>query len=204
MQNLTFGFLKTLAKWSFLNEYLYPMKQVLAFAGSNSSTSINHQLIQFAASKMVGHHVKVIKLTDFPLPMFSEDLERERGYPIELSLLKNEIDKVDALLISVNEHNGTVSAFFKNTMDWLSRLEYKFLADKKILLMSTSNGKRGALSALEYTKGILPRYGGEVVESFAFPSFSDNFSIEQQEITNEVLQMGFIDVLQNFAHQIDD
>ncbi|MBZ0328227.1 MAG: NAD(P)H-dependent oxidoreductase [Altibacter sp.] len=179
------------------------MKKILAFAGSNSSTSINHQLVQYAASKMVGHQVKVVRLTDFPLPLFSEDLEREKGYPIELSLLKNEIAAVDALLISVNEHNGTVSAFFKNTMDWLSRLEYKFLIDKKVLLMSTSNGKRGALSALEYTKGVLPRYGGTVIESFAFPSFSENFSVEKKEITNEVLQLGFIDVLQNFAHEID-
>jgi NAD(P)H-dependent FMN reductase len=179
------------------------MKKILAFAGSNSSTSINHQLIQFAASKVVGHQVKVIALSDFPLPMYSEDQEREKGYPVELNLLKNEIAAVDALLISVNEHNGTVSAFFKNTMDWLSRLEYKFLADKQILLMSTSNGKRGALSALEYTKGVLPRYGGEVIESFAFPSFSENFSVDQKEITNEVLQLGFIDVLQNFAHHID-
>jgi NAD(P)H-dependent FMN reductase len=139
------------------------MKQVLAFAGSNSSTSINHQLVLFAASKIVGHEVKVIKMTDFPVPMFSEDLEKKEGYPMTLRLLKNEIAAADALLISVNEHNGGVSAFFKNTMDWLSRLEYKFLAEKKILLMSTSNGKRGALSALEYTKGVLPRYGGEVI-----------------------------------------
>ena len=179
------------------------MKKILAFAGSNSSTSINQKLIDFAASKISGHEIQHIKLTDYNLPLFGVDIEKNRGYSVELSLLRNEIMDADALMISVNEHNGAVSAFFKNVIDWLSRIEYKFLADKKILLMSTSPGKRGAASALEYTKGIIPRFGGEVVESFSFPSFEENFSEEQQTITNEVLLLGFLDVIQNFEHQID-
>ena len=179
------------------------MKKILAFAGSNSSTSINHQLVEFAASQITAHEVKVIRLTDYPLELFSEDVEREKGYSVELRLLKNEIADADALLISANEHNRAPSAFFKNILDWLSRLEYKFLKDKKILLMSTSNGKLGASSSLAILKTILPRFDGEVVESFSFPSFEDNFSVEDQKITDELLALGFKDVLENFQQQID-
>src|SRR5690606_1728932 len=96
-----------------------------------------------------------------------------------------------ALVISVNEHNGMVSAYFKNTIDWLSRLDRKFLEGKKVLLMSTSNGKRGAASALEYTKNILPRFGATVDESFSIPFYSENFSEETNSISNEVLLLGF-------------
>lgn len=178
------------------------MKKILAFAGSNSSTSINQQLVEFAASQITANKVKLIKLTDFPLEIFSEDLEKERGYSVNLRLLLNEIKEADALMISVNEHNGGPSAFFKNIMDWLSRIEYKFLAGKKILLMSTSTGEKGGAASFEYVKSRIPRHDGEVVESFSFPSFSKNFSTEENNITEEILSIGFTDVLQNFEHQI--
>jgi NAD(P)H-dependent FMN reductase len=135
--------------------------------------------------------------------MFGEDIEREKGYSVDLKMLYNKIKEADALVISVNEHNGMVSAYFKNTMDWLSRNDRNFLEGKKILLMSTSNGKRGAASALEYTKNVLPRFGGTIVESFSFPSYSENFSEETQSISSEVLLLGFTDVIQNFVHQIE-
>lgn len=179
------------------------MKKVIAFAGSNSSRSINHVLINFAASHISNSDTRVIKLTDYELPMFSEDLERSEGYSLPLKNLYNEIREADGLILSVNEYNGTVSAYFKNVIDWLSRIDRQFLAGKKILLMSTSSGKRGAASALEYTKGVLPRFGGEIVESFSFPSFAENFSAEEKSITNEVLLLGFIDVIQNFMHQLE-
>lgn len=179
------------------------MKKILAFSGSNSSTSINEKLVDYTVALLQNHSIKRIKLTAFPLPIFSEDLEKKEPYPVNLILLKNEIKEADALLISVNEHNGAASAFFKNYIDWLSRIEYKFLAGKKILLMSTSPGKRGGASALEYTKNILPKFDGEVIESFSFPSFSENFSVENNSIINEVLRLGLHDVIQNFAHQIE-
>lgn len=179
------------------------MKKILCFAGSNSSKSINHKLVTFAASQIVGQKVEIIKLTDYDLPLFSEDIEREKGYSVDLKMLYNKIREADALVISVNEHNRTVSAFFKNILDWLSRLDRNFLEGKKILLMSTSNGKLGAAASLEYTKFVLPRFGGIVLESFSFPSFSENFSEETQSISNEVLLLGFTDVIQNFVHQIE-
>ncbi|MGO3184056.1 MAG: NADPH-dependent FMN reductase [Aequorivita sp.] len=178
------------------------MKKILVFSGSNSSKSINDKLAKFAASQIVGHDIKIIKLPDYVLPIFSEDIEQEKGYPIDLKMLYNKIDEADALIISVGEHNGSISAFFKNTIDWLSRLDRKFLEGKQVLLMSTSTGKRGGAGALEYMKYILPKFGANIVESFSIPSFALNFSEESQTISNEVLLLGFTDVIQNFAHQI--
>ncbi|WP_037320779.1 NADPH-dependent FMN reductase [Salegentibacter sp. Hel_I_6] len=178
------------------------MKKILAFAGSNSSTSINFQLLKHVANRIQGHEVKIQDLTQYDLPIYSADTEKERGIPVNATIINNIIKEHDALVIAVNEHNGTVSAYFKNIIDWLSRLDRNFLAGKKILLISTSPGKRGAASALEYTKGILPRFGGEVIESFSLPSFNDNF--KEDAVLNEVLDMGIQDVLTTFSHQLDE
>ncbi|WP_026839036.1 NADPH-dependent FMN reductase [Gillisia sp. JM1] len=178
------------------------MKKILAFAGSNSSTSINHKFITHIANRINGHDIKVIKLMEYDIPIYSVDKESTSGFPLDIQVIKNLISEHDALMISVNEHNGAVSAFFKNILDWLSRLDKNFLVDKKILLVSTSPGARGAASSLEYTKGILSRFGGQVIESFSFPSFNDNF--DNDTVQNEVLNMGIEDVLTTFAHEIED
>tara|TARA_B100000929_G_C15420815_1_gene391293 strand:- start:90 stop:626 length:537 start_codon:yes stop_codon:yes gene_type:complete len=177
------------------------MKKILAFAGSNSSTSINQKLLDHVIDRVQAHEIKEIKLTDYPLPIFSEDIEKNQGYPVNATILKNLIAESDALIIAVNEHNGGPSAFFKNTIDWLSRVNRNFLETKKILLISTSPGKGGAKRSLEYAKNIFGRFGGDVVESFSLPSFKDNF--QDGKLTNEVLDMGIEDVLTTFAHQIN-
>ena len=53
------------------------MKKILAFAGSNSPTSINHQLILNVSRRISEHEVEVIKLSDYEFPMFS--IVREKG-----------------------------------------------------------------------------------------------------------------------------
>ncbi|WP_103071410.1 NADPH-dependent FMN reductase [Aquimarina sediminis] len=178
------------------------MKKILAFAGSNSSTSINHKLVEFVASQISEHQVRIISLINYSVPMYSEDEEKNNGFPGMIMGLKHDIADADALIISVNEHNGSWGAFFKNIVDWLSRFDRNFMEGKKILLMSTSPGKRGGLSSLEYAKSVFPRFGAEIVESFSFPSFYDNFSTTSGRVTEETLLLGLNEVLSTFAHQI--
>ncbi|MDQ7917822.1 NAD(P)H-dependent oxidoreductase [Mesonia sp. MT50] len=179
------------------------MGKILVFAGSSSSISINHALVTSVANQIVDHEVEIIRLTDFELPVYSYDIEKNEGIPLNITRLKNKIDQAEALIISVNEHNGTVSSFFKNVLDWLSRFDPKFLEGKKVLLMSTSAGKRGAASALAYTEAILPKFGAQVVASFSFPSFNEHFDLQELKVTDETLQLGIIDTLSNFLQEIE-
>ncbi len=179
------------------------MKKIIAFSGSNSSTSINQKFVSFAASQISGHDVNVIKLTDFELPMFSEDLEKEKGFPVNLEKLNQVISEADAVIVSVNEYNSGVSGFFKNTTDWLSRINRDFLKDKKVLLLSTSPGGRGAMTALEFTNSTFPRFGADITDSFSFPKFYENFSSEENKILDETLANKFNKVLQNFVIQLE-
>ncbi len=179
------------------------MKKILAFAGSNSPTSINHQLILNVSRRISEHEVEVLKLSEFEFPMFSIVKEKE-GTPQNVQFLYDKIRNSDALIISVNENNRNVSAFFKNIIDWLSRVERKFLQGKKILLMSTSPGQYGGAAALEYAKTIIPRFGGTIVESFSLPKFKENFDVEKGTIVNEVFEMGVVEVVTSFSQQIKE
>ena len=151
------------------------MAQILAFAGSNSSSSINFKLVQHTISLIDGHTTQSLNLANYPFPMYSIDVEKNKGFSNSLVELKNDIQKADALVLSVNEHNSNPSAFFKNVLDWLSRIDRKFFAETKILLMSTSGGKRGAIGALEVVANMIPRFGGEIVATFSLPDFSNTF-----------------------------
>jgi len=151
------------------------MGTILAFAGSNSSSSINFKLVKHTASVIEEHKVKLMNLANYPFPMYSEDYEKENGFSNSLIEVKNDIQNADGIMISVNEHNSYPSAYFKNFLDWLSRLDRDFIKGKKILLMSTSPGKRGGIGALEVSKSILTRFGAASIIPFSLPSFHENF-----------------------------
>ncbi|MCJ7467690.1 MAG: NAD(P)H-dependent oxidoreductase [Maribacter sp.] len=173
------------------------MALILAFAGSNSSTSINFKLVKHTVSLVSNHQVQTLNMFNYQFPMFSEDLEREKGYSNSLVELKNDIQKADGLLISVNEHNANPSAYFKNLIDWLSRVDRRFLDGKKIFLMATSGGKRGAQGSLEVVKNILPRFGAQIVSAYSLPLFYDNFD-ETHGITNAELAQAHKKALDEF------
>ncbi len=53
------------------------MNNILVFAGSSSSKSINLQLAKFAASLAMNSSVEVLDLNDFEMPIYSSDCEEK-------------------------------------------------------------------------------------------------------------------------------
>lgn len=151
------------------------MSYILATAGSNSSTSINFQLVKYTAGLLVNREVDLLQLSKLEFPMYGEDLEKAAGIPEEITRLKRRIQSASGVVLSVNEHNGNPSAFFKNILDWLSREERRFFEDRPVLLMSASGGKRGAASSRSVVEQMIPRFGGRVAATFSLPGFHENF-----------------------------
>ena len=174
------------------------MSTILAFAGSNSSTSINHQLVTYLTSQLKDTSFELFKLSDMDLVIYSEDEQREKGFPSSINQIYKHIQASKGIIISVNEHNSNPSAFFKNVLDWLSRLDRKFLDGKKVFLLSASTGARGGMSALEVVEKLIPRFGGEVVSTYSFPSFKENFSVEVTKISNEDIKNEIVAKLHQF------
>jgi len=152
----------------------YKMKKILAFAGSNSSQSINQQLIVSTSNLIDFAHVDVINLRDYSVHMFGVDVEAEEGLPSKMIELRDLISTYDGYIISTPEHNSMPPAFFLNIIDWLSRIDRSIFGNKPTLVMSTSPGPRAGISALKILENTLPRFGADVVGAYAFPSFNDN------------------------------
>ena len=177
------------------------MKRILGFAGSNSSKSINSQLVRNILDRFsTDFETTQIDIRDFELPFYGEDLEKEQGIPQRAKDFANEIEKRDALIIAINEHNGSLSAVFKNLIDWVSRHHRGFLTGKKIILVAASPGGSGAASAMAYAKTAFGIFGGEVVATISFPNFYDNF--ENGEIINPQLEEEVHSKINTFAQQI--
>lgn len=174
------------------------MSTILAFAGSNSSTSINHQLVTYLTTQLQQTSFELFKLSDMDLVIYSEDEQRENGFPSSINQIYKHIQASKGIIISVNEHNSNPSAFFKNVLDWLSRLDRKFLEGKKVFLLSASTGARGGMSALEVVEKLIPRFGGEVIATYSFPSFKENFSVEDGKISNEEINNEIVAKLHQF------
>ncbi len=158
--------------------------KTIAFAGSNSSKSINQQLVTYVASLV--DTSEVIKLTDYDIPMYGEDIETEKGIPTDIKELDSKLSEAQNIIISVSEHNGNISAYFKNILDWLSRHNRNFLENKKVILLSTSPGGGGGASALAIAKKTIPYFGGKVFDELSVGSFYDNF--KDGKIVNEEIK----------------
>ena len=161
--------------------------KIIAFAASSSTKSINKKLVTYASSLIEGACTEVLDLNDYELPLFSEDKEMEIGQP---SLAKQFLEKIkesDLVMISFAEHNGSYSAAYKNIFDWCSRINPKVYQNKPMMLLATSPGKGGASNVLSTAMSSIPHFDGIIKGSFSLPSFYDNFDIENNVVSNEVL-----------------
>ena len=159
------------------------MKKSLAFAGSNSSSSINQKLINYAATLSDG--TDVINLKDYDVPVYSSDIEKEQGVPAKIQKLHALFMQYENIIMASPEHNGMPPAFFKNILDWLSRAEgEKFLKGKNVVLLSTSPGGFGGKNNLKNLGNIMPHWGANIVSSYSLPKFYENMDTENNVIIN--------------------
>jgi NAD(P)H-dependent FMN reductase len=175
------------------------MKKILAFAGSNSKTSINKQLATFVASQVSNSEYEVADLNDYELPIFSLEIEAE-GFPQAAQDFNQLLSEYDGFVISLAEHNGSYAAVFKNIFDWVSRIDRKVFKDKPVLLMATSPGGRGGATVLDAAKNTFPHLGGNVVSTFSLPSFYDYF--KEGKIDNQELEDALNEAIEKFQSAI--
>lgn len=165
------------------------MKNIVAFAGSNSKNSINKELAVYAANQVSNTDVTVLDLNDFELPLYGIDYEIEHGIPDNAHKFLEYIKGADGIVLSFAEHNGAYASAFKNIFDWMSRIDGKLWSEKPMLLMATSPGGRGGATVLEIAKARFPYMGGNVVADFSLPSFNQNFSkegISDSDLSNKL------------------
>ncbi len=140
--------------------------RILALAGSTRRDSFNHRLVTIAAAaaRAAGAEVTVIRLSDYPLPLFDEDLEAAQGAPPAARELKRLMSAQDGFLIAAPEYNSSITAVLKNAIDWVSRPAPQepplvALRGKVAGLLSASPGVLGGLRGLVHVRAILGNLG---------------------------------------------
>ena len=137
--------------------------RLVALAGSTRAGSLNQRLVDQAAAIAEGEGARVtrLRLADFPLPMYSAELEAS-AFPEEAKALKALLASHDGFLIASPEHNGSVPVVLKNALDWASRpqgeespIAFKAYRGKTCGLMSVSPSPFGGLRGLTHLRQIL-------------------------------------------------
>ncbi len=151
------------------------MKNIIAFAGSNSKNSINKQLVTYTSNLLKDCNVSILDLNDYELPIYGIDYEEVHGIPDNAHKFLEYIKSSDGIILSLAEHNGAYTTVFKNLFDWMSRIESKTFFDKPMLLMAASPGGRGGASVLEMAQNRFPYHDANIIEVFSLPFFGNNF-----------------------------
>ena len=173
-------------------------KKIIGFSGSNSSTSINQQLVQTIAAYFSSATMEILDLRDYDAPVYGKDLEGQFGIPDQVLDLKEKLAQGSGYVLSVPEHNGSIPAFFKNIIDWLSRTEGPpTFNDKPVLLLSASPGGRGGASVLEHLKKILPYQGAQIIATHGVGSFHEK--VKDHDIKEETDKT----VLKTYANELE-
>lgn len=141
--------------------------KILAFAATNSRTSINRALIDFASSRLQtqilpGAEIEVVDLNDYEMPIYSSDRETEEGIPAKAQAFFDKIGAADAVLVSFAEHNGSTTAAWKNIFDWMSRIEMKLWQGKPMVMLAATPGPRSGAGVLGGQEMMAPFFGADL------------------------------------------
>ena len=178
--------------------------RILALGGSLRRDSFNQKLASIAAegAREAGAEVTLIKLSDFPMPLFDQDFEAEHGMHPEAKRLKELFLSHQGLLIASPEYNSGYSAALKNAIDWVSRAEtpeeppISALAGKSALIMATSPGGLGGLRGLVQLRMLLGNLGitllpDQIAIPSAFQAFGPDGHLVDPKQEASVKALGF-------------
>lgn len=168
--------------------------KLLAFAASNSSQSINRQLVDYVIGLLQGGEIdgvdpdaleiSTLDLNDFEMPIYSIDRQEAGGIPQPAHDFYNALGAADALLISFAEHNGSYTVAYKNVFDWASRIDMRVYHDKPIVMLSTSPGGGGGGFVLRTASHLAGYFGNEILATLSIPRFGQNFDTEAGAVSD--------------------
>jgi len=177
--------------------------RILAFAGSLRKDSCNKKLVRIAlkGAEEAGAEVTYIDLADYPMPIYNQDDEDRDGLPENAVKLKRLMREHHGFLISAPEYNSSLSAAFKNAIDWTSRKEQKdepnleCYAGKTAAIMSASPGALGGLRGLVHVRAMLENIQVLVLPHqqtvpSAYDAFDEEGNLKEPKKAQAVMDLG--------------
>lgn len=168
--------------------------KVLVFSGSSRADSVNKKLINEAAkiASELSTDVTFIDLKEYPISLYDGDFETKYGMPENAKYIRKLMIESQVILIASPEHNSSLSAVLKNTIDWASRSEkngssFDAFKGKKFVIMSASPGAGGGAKGLNHLRIILEDLGGivlpeQIVISHAYSAFDEQGKLKSEKL----------------------
>ena len=161
--------------------------RILAFAATNSRQSINRTLIGHAVSRLhgiaPGTAIETLDLNDYEMPIYSIDRERDGGIPAPAQDFFARIRAADAVLVSFAEHNGFVTAAWKNVFDWMSRIEMKLWQGKPVAMLAASPGPRAGANVLASQQMLAPHFGADLRGTLGIGKWPEAWDAKAKRLT---------------------
>lgn len=152
--------------------------KLLGFAGSLRSTSYNRRLLALVGESMgrAGAELEIIEFADIDAQTYSEDRQKEQGFPASIEALRARIDSAAGLVIASPEYNFSIPGGLKNVLDWLSRYRPMPVRGVPTLLVSASTGPYAGNRGLWALRVPLESMGAPVYpDMYSLPFAGDAF-----------------------------
>lgn len=163
-------------------------------SGSNREHSIHTQLLTHVLEYT--EHLKDTRA--YEVPLYNLDDEEKQGIPSEIQAFVRDLQEHEHVIFATPEHNGHIPVSLKNILDWASRENNQFLKGKKILIISTSPGARGAQGANKMLSDMVPFFGASSVQSIIIPSYFEHVDAATGIFTDEKLLIEIKEKVQAF------
>ncbi len=158
--------------------------KIVVFAGSLRAGAYSGKTADAAMKELalLGAEVTRISLGDYALPIFDQDLEKDKGIPENAIRLARLFAVHNGMLIASPEYNASIPPLLKNTIDWVSRVSrdhgrpLKPYGGMIAALCSSSPGRIGGIRGLYHLRAVLMNVGVEVItRQCAVPHAGDAF-----------------------------
>ncbi len=105
-------------------------------------------------------------------------------FPSEITRIYDLIRSDNKFIIFTPEYNGYTTAYFKNILDWLSRIEHGFLKDIDVKIISVSPGRTGGASVRKILSDSMSFFGAKSVETYGFANYYTK--VEEETVTEDL------------------
>jgi NAD(P)H-dependent FMN reductase len=182
--------------------------KILIIPGSLRTGSRNAKLAAAVADAFAQAGVEVtrISLGDFALPIYDGDLQAKSGVPKNAINIKRMMAAHNGVLLVTPEHNSSVPALLKNSIDWVSRVQDpnesrgQVFRERAFAIAAASEGRLGGTRALAALRLILSACHATVIPNQLALSFAD----EAYDDMDRLKHASDIEALQALVRQLID
>lgn len=170
--------------------------QIVGLGGSLREPSSSLQALRLAleAAEAAGAEVELLDVRALDLPLFGTEGNR---VPPGAARLAESAGAADGMVWSSPLYHGTVSAVFKNALDWLQLLgghQPPFLTHKPIGLIATAAGVQGlqAINTMEFVVRALRGWAVPLVVPIAraHQVFADDGAARDPAVADQLARLG--------------